>query len=283
MHISLLLVFLLSFLIIFLLIVLIFALFEISKFFLKPKINKNWIHLHKHAPRVDIADTGHIKIEKIRNAKYKKNEKNYEVNWLDKEYHLNDLKGAWIIVDNFGFFQSHIILSFKFVDENKKEDYLAVSYELRKDSHWTYNFWKVFFKNHEAFYILTLEEDTIYLRTNIRKDKNVHMMELNIDEEKAKELFIQISKDINIYNRKAHFYSIFYRNCLTQVFKHFSKIGIFNYFRIELLNVLYFLYRKKVFKNLDNLSFIEFKEKTDIHYKAHKLKADGDFDILLRR
>jgi hypothetical protein len=95
----------------------VFFLIQFIKFLQYPTHNKNWINLHKKIPKVEI-EKNKIKVKNLRNTKFiKNNEWSHKVKWNEKEYDLENLKNTWITVDNYSYFQSHIVISFKFVND----------------------------------------------------------------------------------------------------------------------------------------------------------------------
>ena len=203
-------------------VIFIILLLLLIKIITNPKLNTNWIELHKNLAEIDLRDDSQVLIKNIINASYNPNfEFEYKLESLNKKYNLNDLKTVWFFENNYAPFQSHIMISFEFLGGA----FLTISPEVRKASLEDFEVWHVFTKNFSIFYRFTTEQDAIYLRTNIRKSP-VKMFQLNLTEAQTKNLFISICNTANNMFKKDLIYKLFTTDCVNELLKEFRKSNI---------------------------------------------------------
>ncbi len=192
-------------------------------------------------------------IRNIRNATYKSSEWDNVVDWQNKKYILSKILPLKIVISHYALLQTHIILKFYF--ENNSNP-LCVSYEIKKDdSAHPENFkaYKAIYHIFHGFYLLGTEADIIGVRKNVRHEKHLEEFETNFTREDSLLILKSILEDVNKYYTKARYYNFIYRNCLTEVFKHFAKTGKFNYSYLSLFHVKSLLLKNKtiVYFNTD--------------------------------
>lgn len=221
-----------------------------------------------------------ILIKNLRNARYLSDEWSGEVNWDNKKYKLGDLSDIDLFTDKYGFLQTHAILIFNFIDEFKVCKKLCVSYEVIKEQPKDFSVLQVVYKNFAGGYILGNFEDLIYVRflrysnfdhskvpgihkqINFQKSKidgeiwtenfptlNIH--KLNFSKKECQEILQSLIKDVNYYAQqnkisKPPIYNFIYRNCLTNILKHFETTGRFFYHYYEILFLDKLLLKNKV-------------------------------------
>lgn len=245
--------------------------FQVIKLFQKPKIFRNWDNLHKLLPHTNYNNTtGELFINNIRNAKYNPIfESENRVEYIDKKYNLKDLSKLWILTNPFGFLQTHCLFSFQFGENIENANFLTLSYELRKENGKEFSSRKVLYKLFEGYYILATEQDVFYVRTNIRKnDGEYFLYELNIEKQKLKNIFLELTERINNYSKKAYKYKFLTRNCLTETLDVLrqEKIIKYNYFDYFFINRML---RKN---NLRSHKIVNTKD----------LKPDENYSFLIR-
>ncbi|MDZ4817732.1 MAG: DUF4105 domain-containing protein, partial [Planctomycetota bacterium] len=94
-----------------------------------------------------------VRISNIRNCAYTSAE-DYELRYYNKTFDLRNIQSVDFIVVPFADMPSvaHVMLSFGFVDENKKQDYLAISVEIRREKGEQYSPIKGFMQQYELMY-----------------------------------------------------------------------------------------------------------------------------------
>lgn len=257
---------------------------QILKLFFKPKLSRKWDSLHQKIAEIDLKESGEIFIRNIRNAMYNPNyEWENKIEYQNKKFNLNNLEKIWLLVNPYSPLQSHVILSFQFGSEQMLKSFLSISYEVRKTNPENFNIFSILFKSFEGFYLISTEEDCIYLRTNIRPDTPVYLFPLEASKEQIQRTFKDLVSEIQIYKEKAFTYDIWNRNCLSEIFKHLYKNQIiktrnkFKYF-----DILKLLYNQKIVSNTLNLNFTEFRKKYSINKKTKGLLPDENFSIKIR-
>lgn len=262
--------------------------FQIFKMFFKPKLHRKWHNLFKELPYGTIDPNDNVYIRNIRYARYNPNyEYECNVNYLNKKYNVNDLEKAWLFVNPYGLFQSHIILSLQFSSDNIVRNFLTVSYEIRKSNPMDFQVSSLIFKNFEGHFILAPEEDTVFVRTNVRhnyEETHMYMFPLNIPKDVLQKIFLEIIAEVNDYHDNAHFYRVYNRSCVTEIFKYFKKYGLVDYkTNFVLSNVIKFLYSSKLIDGSSNISYAQFKKKYYITGKTEGLQPNENFSFELRK
>ena len=130
-----------------------------------PSLSRNWSPDQFLMPEVSFGEDGKVTIKNIRNINYRTT-RDYDLNYYDKEFTLEDVQTAWLAIAPFsGFGAAHAFLSFGFTDGS----YLAVSIEVRRKKGRKFDPVKGFFRQFEVMYVLADERDVIGVRTNIIK------------------------------------------------------------------------------------------------------------------
>lgn len=258
--------------------------FQILKFLQTPKLNRNWFPLFEKLPSATVEKNGEVFFKNVRDATYNTNyEYECRVEYLNKKYSVNDLEKIWITVNPYATFQSHVILSFQFVHNV----FLTFSYEIRKVDPTDFVASTLIFKNYEGHFIVATEEDAIFVRTNVRANyetTDIYLFPIIADKETVKQIFLDMVQEINLYSRKAFFYRVTYRSCVTEIFKYLKKFGVVKYhINFELRNILELLYKNNCVSGAENLSYSQFKKKYFITDKAKNLKHDENFSLEIRR
>jgi hypothetical protein len=258
---------------------------QILGLFIRPKLNRAWNPLFEKLGEIDIIENGEIFVRNIRNARYNPVfEFENKVTYLNKKYNLNDLEQLWLIVNPYAPLQSHVLLTFQFGEDSQLKSFLSISYEVRKTDVENFNASNAVFKPYEGMFILATEEDTVFVRTNIRENNNVYLFPLNIQKEKIQNVFRKLSEKINMYNKKAYSYKPFSRNCLTEIFTTLYEVGIINTKnKFRYLNILRLLYSQNIVSGSDKLNYTNFKKKFYITTKARSYPADAFFSINIRK
>jgi len=258
---------------------------QILGLFFHPKLNRAWNPLFEKLGEIDIKENGEVYVKNIRNARYNPVfEFENKVTYLNKKYNLNDLEKLWITVNPYAPLQSHVLLTFQFGGAYQVKGFLNISYEVRKTDAVNFNATNALFKPYEGMYLLSTEEDTIYVRTNVREATKVYLLPLKTEKEKIQNVFKELSEKINLYNKNAFMYKPFNRNCLTEIFmplydaKIVSTKNPFKY-----LDVLWLLYAQKIVEGTENSNYTNFKKKHFITDKAKKYPADEFFSFNIRK
>lgn len=253
-------------------------------YFLKPKLHRDWDSLHELLPQIIYyTHNQELFVKNIRNTKYNPIfEFENKVEYLNKRYNLKDLEKLWLFVNPYGPFQSHVILSFQFGAEKNSASFLTLSYELRKTKSEEFDIKSTLFKMFEGYYLLATEEDVFYVRTNVRKDTNCYLYELNIPKNLLHEILLEYVKKINSYSQSPYRYKILGRNCLTEIFNILKGKKVLRYNFLDYLSINYLLFKNytAVVTNTRQ-NYEQFLQTHKIH-NCEKLNSDSRYSINIR-
>lgn len=203
-------------------IIVFFVLLIVYIFFLNitsPSNDRNWNDDQTILPYAEIgADT--IKIYNIRNFTYRSTQ-DYDANYYDKEFNINELKKVWYVVEPFSGIpgSAHTLLSFEF----ENDQFIAISVEIRKEKGESYHPLRGLLNQYELMYVIADERDVVKLRSNFRKDL-VYVYPVVTSEEKVKALFIDMLTRANSLRSNPEFYNTLTNTCTTNIVAHVNKI-----------------------------------------------------------
>ncbi len=186
----------------------------------KPSNDRDW------APDVAILPTGRasegmLTLSNIRSFRYEDNGGMRE-NRLEKTIPLHDIKSVDLFIEPFSFIvgPAHSLLSFALADGS----HIVVSVEVRRQNHQRQaSFWLSALRQYGLCYVVADEEDAVYLRTNIRKDK-VYLHPLCLTEEQCQKLFLDIMKRVNALLERPELYSLLSNGCATNIRTHLNAV-----------------------------------------------------------
>lgn len=187
----------------------------------RPSNDRVWMPDFATLPEIEI-EGDQLSIRNIRNSRYD-DEAHAAVAHYDRDFDLSELESVWFILSPFrddwrG--PAHSFLSFGFADSS----YLAVSVEARKEPGESYSIWKGLFRNFEITYVIGDERDLIPLRTNIWKDV-VYVYPAKTNQEKARELLLDVLARAVELQEKPEFYDTFRQNCTSALREHVNSIA----------------------------------------------------------
>jgi len=199
-----------------LLLLLLFSLWHFSK---APSNDWNWSPDQQVLPYVEFKDD-EVTVLNIRNFTYQSTT-DYEPNYYDKTFNLNDLQSVDYIVEPFGSIgAAHTFVSFGF----STGDYLAISVEIRKEIGESFSPLKGILRNYELMYVVADERDVVKLRTSYRKN-DVYLYPVNTSKENMRELFISMLQRANKLKQQPEFYNTLTNNCTTNIANHINNIS----------------------------------------------------------
>jgi len=162
-----------------------------------------------------------VTIRNIRNCTYHSAE-NYDVEYYDKTYDLDTIESVDFLVVPFSTIPGvgHTMLSFGFADGQQ----VAVSVEIRKEEHESYDPIKGFFNQFELIYVVADERDLIGLRVN--HDMNdVYLYRTRATPENARAMFTSVMGRANKLAAHPEFYNTLTNNCTTNIVRHINEIS----------------------------------------------------------
>ncbi len=118
---------------------------------------------------------------------------------------------------------AHTMLSFELARPDGKSDHLAVSVEVRKEKHETYNPVKGSARQYELMYVVADERDVIRQRTNYRHE-NVYLYRTTATPEVSQQLLADVLGRVNQLAKKPEFYDTLTNNCTTNIVRHIDRV-----------------------------------------------------------
>jgi len=189
-----------------------FALVSLWWLSIRPSQNRDW--------QPDDAETAwsethgdEVTIHNVRNCDYR-TEKDYTCQWETRTYNLSNLHGADIFITWWGpTLIAHPIVSFDFGDQG----HVPMSIETRDVVGQSYSAIRGFFRQYALIYIVSDERDVIRLRTNYRKDEEVHIFRTTASPALAREVFQEYLYRINQLHSRPEWYNALTNNCTTNI------------------------------------------------------------------
>jgi hypothetical protein len=144
------------------------------------------------------------------------NHQNQKLEYFDDFFYVEEIDEIILHSIPFWFKKifSHLILEFQFKD-NKK---IFLSVEARRQKGEWFKIWKWFFKHYGLIYIWWTEEDVIWLRRDVRKDK-IFSYTLSLSEKWKKQWFKCFVNKTNNLLDTPKFYNVLNNNCVTNLWE----------------------------------------------------------------
>jgi len=165
-----------------------------------------------------------VTIHNVRNCQYFAAD-TYLVDYYDKTFDVASVRSVDFLMVPFESMPAvaHTLLSFEIARPDGKSDHLAVSVEVRKEKHETYNPVKGSARQYELMYVVADERDVIRQRTNYRHE-NVYLYRTTATPETAQLLLTDILGRVNDLAKKPEFYDTITNNCTTNIVRHIDRV-----------------------------------------------------------
>ena len=165
-----------------------------------------------------------VTIHNVRNCQYFAAD-TYLVDYYDKTFDVASVCSVDFLMVPFESMPAvaHTLLSFEIARPDGKSDHLAVSVEVRKEKHETYNPVKGSARQYELIYVVADERDVIRQRTNYRHE-NVYLYRTTATPETAQLLLTDILGRVNDLAKKPEFYDTITNNCTTNIVRHIDRV-----------------------------------------------------------
>ena len=187
--------------------------------YLFPDIKRNdiWKKGYNKLAKIDV-DWNKLFFQNIRDMDHK----NFEEHYFDDSFDLDKLDKIVLYSIPFGLkkWLSHLILEFKFSDGKN----IFLSVEARRQPEEWFSVLKWLIHHYGLIFIWGTENDLIWLRRNIRKDK-IDSWELKIDKEKAKQWLLFFVNRTNKLIEKPEYYNVVTSNCTTNLYDALKEIS----------------------------------------------------------
>lgn len=190
---------------------------------LAPSNFRDWAPEQAVLPTVEF-HAGQVTIHNVRNCQYFAAD-TYLVDHYDKSFDLVAVRGVDFLMVPFESMPAiaHTLLSFEIAKPDGKSDHLAVSVEVRKEKHETYNPVKGSARQYELMYVVADERDVIRQRTNYRRE-NVYLYRTTATPETAQLLLADVLVRVNELAKKPEFYDTLTNNCTTNIVRHIDRV-----------------------------------------------------------
>ncbi len=190
---------------------------------LAPSNFRDWTPDQALLPTAEI-DGSQITIRNVRNCQYFASD-TYLVDYYDKTFDLAAVRGVDFLMVPFESMPAvaHTMLSFELVNPHGQTEHLAVSVEVRKEKHETYNPVKGSARQYELMYVVADERDVIRQRTNYRHE-NVYLYRTTATSQTAQLLLTDVLGRVNELAKKPEFYDTVTNNCTTNIVQHIHRV-----------------------------------------------------------
>ena len=226
-------------------------------------------------------DGDRVTIHNLRNCDYR-TETDYANCWSDRTIYLSQIRAADLFLTNWGIrFASHPIVSFQFGDNQ----HVAFSIEARYKAGQEYSTILGFFRQYGLIFVAADERDVIRLRTNYRKDEEVYMYRVHVQQEVARSMFLTYVSYLNKLKDHPEWYNALTRNCTTtldrQLAADVNNPQPWNY-QFILNGTLDELLYDRGRLVTGGLPFPELKQREHINAAAQAANHSPDFSALVR-
>ncbi len=186
----------------------------------RPSNDRDW------APDVAILPEGvlsgsKLTLRNIRAFRYRE-DGTFSERRFDRVISLSDIRSVDLFIEPFSrvIGPAHSLLSFAFVDGS----HIAISVEVRrKNNQRSSSFWLSAFRQYGLLYVVADEEDAVFLRSHIRKDK-VFLHPLRLTPLQSQKLFLSMLNRINTLQRKPELYNLSSNTCSTNIRTHLNTV-----------------------------------------------------------
>ncbi|MFA6252147.1 MAG: DUF4105 domain-containing protein [Candidatus Paceibacterota bacterium] len=160
-----------------------------------------------------------LTVKNIRNFRYDQEGNVIKAEYYDQVYNLDELTKVWYIYEPFGNNAAHNLLSFEF----RNNIFLTVSIEARTSKSQEYDGYVGLLRSYPLIYVVADERDTLFLRTNVRKNQVV-LFPTKASPEAGRKLLIELFNEVNRLNQNPKWYNSLTDNCTTLIARHINSI-----------------------------------------------------------
>ena len=179
---------------------------------IKPSNDRDWKPDNARTAYADI-NGDQITIHNVRNCDYR-TEHDFTCQWEVRSYNLENLRSVDLFITWWGSpWIAHPIVSFDFGEQG----HVPMSIETRNVVGQTYSAIRGFFRQYTLIYIVSDERDVIRLRTNYRKDEEVHIFRTTVSPPLARKIFLDYLQRVNALHERPEWYNALTDNCTTNI------------------------------------------------------------------
>ncbi len=180
--------------------------------FIRPSHNRDWEEPHARTAYAEVSgDT--VTIHHFRSFDYDADGLPVS-HWDTRSFDLANLRAMDFFMTHWDTeMAGHPIFSFDFGPQG----HLAFTIEARIEKGESYSLLAGLYRRFETIYIPCEESDAVRVRTNFRKNENVHIYRTIATQEQARKRFMEFIASMNAIKRRPRFYNIVTFNCTTAV------------------------------------------------------------------
>ncbi|MAS95233.1 MAG: hypothetical protein CMO55_18705 [Verrucomicrobiales bacterium] len=245
---------------------------------LNPSHDRNWWEELTRLPKITL-EGDNLTITDVRDFTWNK-DGTHKANWETRQYQLQNLKGAELILEPFpgSSLMAHTMISFDFGEDG----HLLLSIEARKEIGEEYGPIPGGLNRFELIYLFMDEKDGLGIRAN--KGHELYAFPARIDPIHLRAFFLSLCASANNLHNKPMFYHILEHNCTTVWIQHADLIsndpvGI----RLESIfngKIAHYLLKKNIIDT--DLDYEEAKEKFRIDEQIRNWDETSEFSKWIR-
>lgn len=248
----------------------------LAHFTVRPSHDRDWKTPYSKIASATI-DGETLTIHNFRSFDYDKDGNPIE-SWSDQSFDMTKLQGMDFFMSYWGSeYMGHPIFSFDFGDQGR----LAFTIEAKTEDSEEYSLLAGLYKRYELAYIPCEEADAVRVRTNFRKNEQVHLYRTIATPEQARARLLEFLKSMNSIKNHPRFYNIISSNCTTAVRSQMN--GKFPWdWRVIVNGKLDKLLFDREMLITQNLPFPELKRRAFINPKVREHPQKEDFSNRIR-
>ena len=224
-----------------------------------------------------------LTIDNVRNFDWQ-DKSHYQQRWETRQYDLQKLQSLDFVASYWmGDAIAHTLVSFGFSDGQR----LALSVEIRKETHEEFSTLGGFFRKFELIIIAADEKDIIYTRSNIRHE-DVYIYPMKMDKATIKALLLGYLEQAKSLKTQPTWYNSLVNNCTIAIYVLINNIRPIPFdYRILLSGYIpSYLHEQQWIDNRYSLS--EWQQRSHINPKSNPFSANHpisstDYSQLIRK
>ncbi|MBC7979621.1 MAG: DUF4105 domain-containing protein [Armatimonadetes bacterium] len=244
--------------------------------FIAPSHNRSWETPYTRTSHAGVSGNTII-IHNFRSFDYNADGLPIE-DWSTRSYDLRRLVAMDFFMSYWGSeYIGHPIFSFDFGEQG----HVAFTIEARMEKDEAYQLFAGLYRRYELSYIPCEEADAVRVRTNFRKNENVHLYRTIATPELARARILEFVATMNDIKKRPRFYNVITSNCTTAVRSQMSRRFPMDWRVIVNGKLDEMLYEKKILVT-GGLDFPELKRRAYINPKVRDHPEKQDFSTRIR-
>jgi len=181
---------------------------------------RNWSTEHSRLAEVILdsdLNNSQITLKNVRDFDWLADDKKH-YRYKEMNFQLKNITGLKAVVSHFSAISeiAHVFIIFTL--DNQQE--FGISIEARREQGEDFSLYGGLFAKFEIIYLIATPEDLLSVRK--KNNEAVHIYPIKVSQEKAQELFLLLTNEINKLVNKPALYHLFFKNCTNQLVKNVS-------------------------------------------------------------